>query len=194
MAAAVLSNADESNVADRLSVEIASDSHISLFASSLTNSSFLVLGADRISSSGHVSNKTGSSAAAIIVKALNPKTRVVVLSETDKIAKPSDLEAYERSEEDVDREMQEHSPEANDVSEVTRIWAAAGVSQDALRRLQTTGNQRDVDVQNVYFEWVPRRFIDAYVCETGILARLDIRKISLEKGRMERQMFANLYD
>ena len=193
MAAAVLSAANQASSADRLSIQIAPDSHLAYFASNLKSPSFLILGADRISPSGHVSNKTGSSAAAIVTKTLSPSTKVVVLSDTDKIAQPSHLEVYEQGEEDVDREMQEHSPEANEVTEVTGIWPAAGVKEEEVLMLEKADSSK-VKVENVYFEWIHRRFIDAYICETGTLEQQNIREISMQKGRLEKQMFAGLYD
>ena len=180
LAAAVLSGAQHSGSAsDRLTIQIAPDSHVARMALEMTYPSFLLTGADRISPSGHVSNKTGSCAAAVVAKALSPHTEVIVLSETDKIAKPSDLTMYEKGEENVDREMEEHSPESNDPVEVTKIWPSDVVG---------------AEVQNVYFEWIPRKYIDMYISEDGPLELDRIREISLEKARQEKKMLAGLYD
>ena len=154
--------------------------------------SFLLLGADRISPSGHVSNKMGSTAAAIVTKQLAPHVKIVVLSETDKIAAPSDLMRYEKGEEDSDREMEEHLPESNDPAEVSRVWAAAGTGEEVVRTLTRPGGS--VEIMNVYFEWIPAKYIDVYICEDGPLLREKIRNISLSKAELEKKMFDDLYD
>jgi translation initiation factor 2B subunit (eIF-2B alpha/beta/delta family) len=194
MAAEILKSARAISAESRLYIQLAPDSHIAQVAR-MPAPSILVLGADRISPSGHVSNKTGSTAAAVVAKAISPKTQVVVLSETDKIAKPSDFSVYEKGEEDVNREMQEHSPEANDPGEVTRVWAAAGVDEASTSILtRGEGDGVPVKVQNLYFEWVPSKFIDHYICEDGALHRDTIKRISMTKARLEEEMFAGLYD
>jgi translation initiation factor 2B subunit (eIF-2B alpha/beta/delta family)/8-oxo-dGTP pyrophosphatase MutT (NUDIX family) len=169
---------------DRIHISLAPDSHLSKLAQDLRHPSFLLLGADRISPSGHVSNKMGSTAAAIVVKHLSPKTKIVVLSETAKITKPSDLELYERNGEDISHELKEHSPESGDLSEVTEAWDSSEV--DGLQRYS------NVDVQNVYFEWVYRDLIDTYVTEEGVTSRERIRDISLRNARLEKEIFGGL--
>ena len=119
--------------------------------------------------------------------------RVVVLSETDKIAKPSNLELYQKGEEVPEREIEEHAPEQNDVEEVSRIWQEAGAGEGVMEMLEKEGEGEGVEVQNVYFEWVPSRYIDVYVCEEGVLEKEQIRAKSMEKADMEEKMFGGLY-
>ena len=192
MAAAILNAAKTRGFASRLRIKIAPDSHIALVTLKLASPSIVLLGADRISPSGHVSNKTGSCAAALVVRELAPQTQVVVLSETDKIAKPSDLELYENEGEDREREMQEHSPESNNPAEVTRTWAASGTGEEVVQIL--TQPDASVEVQNVYFEWIPQSYIDVYITEDGLIQQDQIREISLQKARLEDEMLAGLYD
>ncbi len=192
MAAGLLLTARNKSFASRLRIKIAPDSHIAQVVLGLASPSILLLGADRISPSGHVSNKTGSCAAALVVRELAPQTQVVVLSESDKIAKPSNLQLYERDEEDREREMQEHSLESNDPVEVTRIWPLAGAGDEVVQTLTQTDDP--VEVQNVYFEWVSQSYIDVYISEDGPMKQDKIREISLQKARLEDEMFAGLYD
>jgi translation initiation factor 2B subunit (eIF-2B alpha/beta/delta family) len=169
---------------DRIHISLAPDSHLSKLAQDLRYPSFLLLGADRISPSGHVSNKMGSSAAAIVIKHLSPETKIVVLSETDKIAKPSDLEMYERNGEDSNHELKEHSPESGDLSEVTKAWNSSDV--------ENLMQHSNVDIQNIYFEWVHQDLIDFYVTEEGVTSRERIRDISLRNARLEKEIFGGL--
>jgi methylthioribose-1-phosphate isomerase len=66
----------------RLNVRILPDCAV---ATAAREAQLLLLGADRISASGNVSNKIGSLAAAVCIKTLNPKAQVVVVSDADKI-------------------------------------------------------------------------------------------------------------
>ena len=189
LACSILSSAVPSS---RLRIQIAPDTHVAMLALSSPAPSLLLLGADRISPSGHVSNKMGSTAAAIVTKQLAPHIKIVVLSETDKIAAPSDLMRYEKGEEDSDREMEEHLPESNDPAEVSRVWAAAGTGEDMVRTLTRPGVS--IEIMNVYFEWIPDKYVDVYICEDGPLLREEIRNISLSKAELEKEMFDDLYD
>ena len=195
MAAAILNKVKSQGCASRLRMTISPDSHVaqvSLMLAKLASPSILLMGADRISPSGHVSNKTGSCAAALVIRELAPQTQIMVLSETDKIAKPSNLELYENDQEDKEREMYEHSSESSDPAEVTKIWAAAGAGKEVTQAL--TQPDAPVEVQNVYFEWVPEKLIDVYITEDGLLQQDKIREISLQKARLEDEVFAGLYD
>ncbi|KAI0155236.1 hypothetical protein GGR57DRAFT_92610 [Xylariaceae sp. FL1272] len=107
----------------------------------------VLLGADRISSQGDVSNKVGSLPAVLAARHVAPKARVVVLSDTDKIAEPQALD--------------KHHDEENDTSELTKAWAAVKGAQDIERKELVT-------VKNPYFEWVPANLVDAYATEQGM--------------------------
>lgn len=173
----------------RLHITIAPDSHAAFFAQKLNsdqNPAILLIGADRISPSGHVSNKMGSCAAAVLMKTFATSSKVVVLSETDKIAKPTNLELYRDGKEDTQKEMTEHSPESNDTAEVRRIWE--GMTPDADQVMD------EALVENVYFEWVPNKYIDEYITELGPLDKTVIRSKSLDKAKLEEETLGNLDD
>ncbi|KAJ9230354.1 hypothetical protein DTO207G8_4663 [Paecilomyces variotii] len=116
----------------------------------------LLLGADRIASSGDVSNKTGSLPAVLSAKNVNPAARVVVLTELEKVAEPGSVT--------------QHVTEENDPDEVIRGWKSSGVKGfDVVERelKRGYGQNTALSVKNIYFEWVPADFIDAYICEEG---------------------------
>ncbi|KKZ61656.1 hypothetical protein EMCG_03841 [[Emmonsia] crescens] len=152
---------------DRLHIEIASDASVAILARDVD---VVLLGADRISESGDVSNKTGSLPAVLCAKAVSDKVSVVVVSDLDKISKPGAMEAY-REEENDTRELERlwgHHPEGNIKSNFWRTM---------------------VETRNVYFEWVPARYIDRYICETGILDLCGIREQSEVVLNAEKQLF-----
>lgn len=184
MAAKIMSTI-AADCVDRLHIQIAPDSHMARFAEAMGDPALLLLGADRISPSGHVSNKIGSLAAAIVVRKLSPAIQVVILSETDKIVKPHNLEPYETCKEDINQEIKEHSPESGSISQVMTAWKTVD-----LKSLAKAGD--NFEVHNVYFEWVHRDLIDVYVSEEGLLSRKRIREISLEKAKRARQLFAGV--
>ena len=185
--------ASTKGLASRLRISLAPDSHMAQIAreaASIRDPSILLLGADRISPSGHVSNKMGSGTAAIVTKTLSPSTKVVVLSETDKIAKPKDLEMYAHWQEDAAQELSEHSPENNDPKEVSNVWDVAGAGHDTAQKLNNVG----IEVRNIYFEWVASTYIDVYLTEEGPLKREEIRAKSMEKAELEEKLFGDLYE
>lgn len=129
----------------------------------------VLLGADRISAAGDVSNKTGSLPAVLSAKHVSPGARVVALSDVDKVASPG--------------EASEHMVEDNDAAELARGWRSINVkmANDVLGEAisRDDGNSAGkVKVKNVYFEWVPARFVDAYVTDEGIWSADKIRKRS----------------
>ncbi|XXG96235.1 hypothetical protein Hte_002516 [Hypoxylon texense] len=130
----------------------------------------VVLGADRISSGGDVSNKIGSFPAVLSQRHVAPEARVVILSETEKIASPG--------------LMEEHPAEENDPTELTQAWRGARVKgADSIESASTVTDgdgsmQGRVRVKNTYFEWVPAQFIQAYVTDEGLWSVQDITKRS----------------
>ncbi|KAI1263224.1 hypothetical protein F5Y18DRAFT_395043 [Xylariaceae sp. FL1019] len=106
----------------------------------------VLLGADRISSQGDVSNKVGSLPAVLAARHVAPKAQVVVLSDMDKIAEPQTLD--------------EHHDEENDPSELTNAW-------NAVKGAREVAKKETIVVKNPYFEWVPANLINAYVTEQG---------------------------
>lgn len=152
---------------DRLYVQLASDSSIAMLSRDVD---VVLLGADRISGDGDVSNKIGSLAAAACAKAFSPYVEVVVVSESDKIAKPG--------------AMEEHAEEDNDPQELIDVWDP-GVKSDQ-------NFLKYCKIRNVYFEWVPNYWLDAYICEKGILSKMDVMEISRQTEAMEKDIFGSL--
>jgi translation initiation factor 2B subunit (eIF-2B alpha/beta/delta family) len=121
---------------------------------------FVLLGGDRISESGSVSNKIGSLPAVLSAKHICPSAKVLILSELEKVAEPG-------------AEM-DHGQEENNSRELINCWKHCGIAGiesfaeeiDICR--QDTVNYA-VGVKNIYFEWVPAELIDAYICEEGAL-------------------------
>lgn len=139
----------------------------------------VVIGADRIASSGSVSNKTGSLPTVLSAKHVCPAAEVVMLGESDKVAPPGPPE--------------EHVIEDNDHSQVSRAWDDANNTERVrnaaamLRDCQpsTTDEPRAVrvEIRNISFEWVDSKLIDVYVTESGEWTRDDIARHS-EKLRI----------
>ncbi|KAI0168908.1 nagb/rpia/CoA transferase-like protein [Hypoxylon sp. FL1284] len=137
----------------------------------------VVLGADRISSGGDVSNKIGSLPAVLSQRHVAPDARVVILSETEKIASPGSME--------------EHQSEENSPAELTQAWRSNVPGGDVIERASAAfGNDAGrgrVRVRNAYFEWIPAQFIDAYVTDEGLWSVEDIAKrSSWIKGETDR--------
>ncbi|KAL9617275.1 MAG: hypothetical protein Q9160_007902, partial [Pyrenula sp. 1 TL-2023] len=175
-----------------LSITLAPDSSIALLA---RNTDLVLLGADRISASGDVSNKTGSYAAACVTKAVGKEmereVRVVVVSESEKVAKPD--------------ERNDEGEEDNGPEDVVGAWRRSGFGggevegaedEEGIVRIgggsAGEGEGRKIKVKNVYFEWVPAKYIDAYVTEKGIMGTDDIRETAIKMGELEKEMFADL--
>ncbi|GAD98786.1 hypothetical protein PVAR5_7487 [Paecilomyces variotii No. 5] len=138
----------------------------------------LVLGADRIASSGDVSNKTGSLPAVLSAKYVNPVVKVVVLSELEKVAEPGSVT--------------EHVVEENEPTEVISSWKADGVKgfdviEGQLRK--GNGDNAALSVKNIYFEWVPADFIDSYICEEGSWNTSHIKERSAWVGEQIDRLF-----
>lgn len=102
------------------------------------NVDIVLIGADIIDRTGNVSNKTGSLPAVLAANHVSPGAKIIVISERAKIL-PVDV---------PDREE-------NDPYEITKSWDKSGVSPNNL------------EVKNIYFEWVPAGLIDIYLTEGG---------------------------
>ncbi|KAL1859426.1 hypothetical protein Plec18167_006615 [Paecilomyces lecythidis] len=141
----------------------------------------LVLGADRIASSGDVSNKTGSLPAVLSAKHVNPGVKVVVLSELEKVAEPGSVS--------------EHVVEENDPTEVISSWKADGVKGvDIIERelKKGDGDNSALSVKNIYFEWVPADLINAYICEEGSWNTSHIKERSAWVGEQIDRLFGTV--
>lgn len=150
----------------KLKVVVAPDSHVCKLAEGVD---IVLLGSDRISERGDVSNKMGTLAAVLCAKQLSPSVKVVALSASDKIAKPGG--------------MDEHVVESNDVEEVIEGW------DEETRKLYLDMRSENLVVENVYFEWVPANFVEVHVTEKGILDGEQIQDISREKEKLEKGIF-----
>ncbi|WEW56119.1 hypothetical protein PRK78_001554 [Emydomyces testavorans] len=153
--------------ADNLKIELASDASVAILARDVD---IVLIGADRISESGDVSNKTGSLPAILVAKHLSKNAIAVALSDIEKVARPG--------------AMEEHLEEDNDPTELSRAWSAQ-VRECASRETW----KEMVRVRNVYFEWVPANYIDRYICETGVLSLAEIKKQSEWVLSAEQRLF-----
>lgn len=128
---------------DLLNIQIGSDASV---ASLAKNVDVVLLGADRISEAGDICNKIGSLPAVLCAKAVSNQVTIVVVSELEKVAKPGDIDEKE---------------EVNDEAELVGIWdqVRAGVKPELWDAM--------VKIKNIYFEWVPAKYIDCYICEIG---------------------------
>ncbi|KAJ5960825.1 uncharacterized protein N7479_007975 [Penicillium vulpinum] len=144
---------------------------------------FVLLGADRISDLGSVSNKTGSLPTVLSARYICPGAKVLVLSELEKVAEPG----AESS----------HSHEENDPKEVIGCWLNSGMKGvDTLTGAAEVAGQDSVnyavEVKNIYFEWVPAELIDAYICEEGTLDTSAIKEKSQQVNQKADRYFGQL--
>ena len=165
----------------------------------------VLIGADRISSSGAVLNKMGSLPAILTAKFLNPDVKVVVLGETGKIAPPSGPVVGGR--EESDGVPPSDSEEENDPTQVTRAWEAEYNSERVRRgaaeligRNKNDDSESDgsktartvLEIRNVFFEWVPASLVDVYVTEKGVWSTKEIREHAERLGEEEQRLFGGL--
>ncbi|KAF7518310.1 hypothetical protein PCG10_000550 [Penicillium crustosum] len=143
---------------------------------------FVLLGSDRISDSGSVSNKTGSLPAILSARHVCPAAKVLVVSELEKVAEPG--------------AESDHSHEENDPKEMVGCWVDGGIKGV---KILTEGIQADrdninyaVEVKNIYFEWVPARLIDAYICEEGTLDAIAIQQKAQQVKQKADRYFGQL--
>lgn len=139
----------------------------------------VLLGADRIASSGAASNKTGSLPAVLSARHVaqqdGKSIKVVVVGDSEKIAPPGRAE--------------DHVVEENDSALVTKTWLAND-NKDAVKTSAATLTSPDltqkkihVEVSNIFFEWVPPDLIDTYITEFGEQSRDDISRKSRQLGQ-----------
>ncbi|KAJ5160919.1 uncharacterized protein N7482_007923 [Penicillium canariense] len=160
-----------------LTLSVYTDASVALAAKDVD---FVLLGADRIASSGSVSNKTGSLPAVLCVKHMSSSVQVLVFGELEKVAEPG-------AEDD-------HQPEENDPMEVMSAWVDCGIKgvnvlQEGLRGGHPETSSSHVEVKNVYFEWVKADLVDAFITEDGTLGVTDIYQRALKvKQRADRYL------
>ncbi|KAI2725934.1 hypothetical protein CBS147332_2821 [Penicillium roqueforti] len=143
---------------------------------------FILLGADRISDSGSVSNKTGSLPAVLSAKHVCPAAKVLVLSELEKVAEP-DAESN-------------RSQEENDPKELVGCWVEYGIKGlNAIAEgidADRDNTNYTVEVKNIYFEWVPAELIEAYICEEGTLDATAIQEKAQQVKQKADRYFGQL--
>lgn len=164
MAAHIYASANK----DHLSIRVVPDCAVGSAAQDID---VVLLGADRISSTGDVSNKIGSLAATLCAKRLNDNVAVIALSDVDKIASPGHHAVL----------TEEHPS-----SELTSTWSPA--TRDTLE------GKPGVEVLGEWFEWVPSVYIDAYVTERGLLETQDVERISREVEHLDEFIFQHEKD
>ena len=180
----------------------------------------VLLGADRITPSGHVVNKTGSNVLANFASSFlkSEMRNVVVLGETDKISVPprDTIQSYsELVENDVSlardtsssteskvalahrlskAELQSQPYEQHGAKEVYSAWdeKTQKVLVPYIEHQNTSAVQ--VEIQNNYFEFVKAELIDHYISENGEMTVAQITTHSVESFKLEETIFANLYD
>ncbi|KAK1835712.1 hypothetical protein QBC39DRAFT_327363 [Podospora conica] len=143
-----------------------------------SNVNLILLGADRIASSGAVSNKTGSLPAVLSARYVMPGAKVVVLSDTEKIASPGSPSS--------------HVVEDNGAEQVAAAWSTSNRLRDAATALQSKNCKVAVQVRNVFFEWVPAELVDVYITERGKWAVDDIARHAEGVKAEEERMFGGL--
>ncbi|KAI2607880.1 nagb/rpia/CoA transferase-like protein [Hypoxylon sp. NC1633] len=167
------------NTSATFTVSLYTDASVALAAGGVD---IVLLGADRISSAGDVSNKVGSLPAVLSQRHVAPSAKVIIISETEKIASPGLAE--------------EHAAEENNPIEVTQAWKlnvkGASVIEGALDDGESGTTQGKVRVRNTYFEWVPAQFIDAYVTDEGLWSVEDISRRSSAIGDEMDKFFKEL--
>ena len=177
---------DREDSPTRFKVTIFTDAAAAMAAQGID---IVLLGADRIASSGSVSNKTGSLPVVLSAKHVSPKVKTVVLGETEKIAPPGD--------------EKEHIVENNDPAQLVRSWRS-DFNSDRVQHAAATfskalghsglGDASSVQlvVSNIFFEWVPHSLVDFYVTEFGLWTRKDILEHSQQLEVEQQRLFGDI--
>ncbi|PLB40308.1 translation initiation factor eIF-2B subunit family protein [Aspergillus candidus] len=141
----------------------------------------VLLGADQISARKGICNKTGSLPVVLSAREVNLATHVVVLTQAEKINGCPDV-------------VSDDAPEDNGPPEVVDAWCRADVK--GLRVLEEAMVERDdrlqLDVHNVYFEWIPLHLVDAFVCEEGVLTEETLRRRTADLAALYDRLFGDL--
>lgn len=204
-----------------LNIKIVPDTHASLLLGQVasTETVLILLGADRITPLSNTSNKTGSANLAILAKTLTKQAQVVILSEEDKIARADSklIEEYEkilhdsvdRSNHDLlqqlsEKELKAESHEQHDIHEVSNAWSGQArmnllpLYRNSRRATEAVKGGEEggvrIYVDNIYFEFIPREYVDIFISENGPLSRTDVLRKSIERARLEADIFADLFN
>ncbi|RSL57357.1 hypothetical protein CEP54_008343 [Fusarium duplospermum] len=164
MASAIGSFVEENKVNSRL--VIYTDASVGVAAKDVD---VVLIGADLIDKTANVSNKTGSLPAVLTANHVSPKSKIVVLSEKEKVLP-----------------FNPPGQEENDPCEVMQAWGGLTPST-------TKGpNTAHIEVKNIYFEWIPSSLIDHYVTEDGIATSEGISEWAGEVHKRAGQFFTDL--
>lgn len=163
VADAIVSFANESGV--ETSVSVFTDASAGIAAQGVD---VVIIGADLLDGDGNVCNKTGSLPAVLSARHISPNARVIVLSEKEKIL------PFEHPEQ-----------EENDPQEVFDAWERFAPSLK-------TKSAAQVNVRNVYFEWVTSDLIDDYVTEDGVVSAEGIAECAQDVSRKADRFFGAL--
>ncbi|KAF4451754.1 putative transcriptional regulatory protein C3C7.04 [Fusarium austroafricanum] len=166
MAQSIASTANE--VMAKTCLTIHTDASVGVAAKGVD---IVLIGADLIDKTAAVSNKVGSLPAVLTAKYISPRAKIVTLAEKEKV-----LPFAPPGQED------------NDPHEVMQAW---GDLSSALQPLQE-GPHPQVNVKNVYFEWVSPDLIDYYITEDGVTDREVISDYAQRVGNRADQYFTNL--
>ena len=165
-----------------LDIKIYTDASAALAAK---DADILLIGADRISSSKGVSNKTGSLPAVLSARYVQPSIEVMILSDLEKV-------------EGLNEAGVESTLE-NDPMEIVNSWHKEGVKGvSALEGGSSSAgsgdrrNNASVEVKNVYFEWVPLDLVNTFVCEQGVLKGNDLKEKARQIGETIEEVFGDL--
>ncbi|RDW78982.1 translation initiation factor eIF-2B subunit family protein [Aspergillus mulundensis] len=145
----------------------------------------VLLGADRISISNGVSNKTGSLPAVLSAKHVSPNAKIVVLSELEKVNGQNGL-------------IDDSKHEDNDPAELMRSWqneevkGVKAVDEAFCSAVRSEKSNYCVEVKNVYFEWIPLDFVDDFVSGEGILSHRKIDEKARQQDELARRYFGSI--
>ncbi|KAL8401444.1 hypothetical protein RB596_008300 [Gaeumannomyces avenae] len=195
------------DLTSKLGITMFSDAAMAMVAEGVD---LVLIGADRISASGTVSNKTGSLPAILSTRyVVGASATVVVISESDKVALPGDPGEHVVEDNGPRQMFLAWEPDHNS----SRVRHAAGMilfkmatsSGPAARdggegkwddgtrteRAAALGGLR-VAVRNVSFEWVPPTLVDIYVSERGVWTVDDIAERSKALAAEVERLFSDL--
>ena len=154
----------------RVRLTLATDASVGCLAHAVD---YIVLGSDRINHRADASNKVGSLSAVLTARGVSRHdVRVIVAAETEKISRhgsPHDALV-----------------ESNNSAEVAAAWPIPPAAKDALLASPV------VAIVNIFFEWVPSRYIDIYITENGPISPEGIAVQSKLAAKEWGEVFENL--
>lgn len=139
---------------------------ISKIGSASLHIDMLLLDADRIDANGDIQSVSGALAAAACVRSLSPHATVLVLS-----GKTSITVCGTKQDEGTKQHSEGVGCESTSAGKAGTTHAAA---------IDHSG--RNVERP---FEWVPARFVDVYIGESGVLERAELRDLAREASELE---------